>query len=337
MHLRLAHNARYACLLESVEGGEKIARYTFVDGRLIPAKCFVMSMEHAFWKVTAAPPGCRKIPWITCAIAWSDTVPSACQGCRLWIAGAIGYFAYDMVRLIERIPDTTRDDVGMDDAVMMFFLGLVVFDHVRHRVWIVRNVFTDGEGSLRTKYNEAVREIQVPPRARLDVAVPSEPSQARRKNPARLRSLPIFRAPNSWQRGGEVQGIHSRLWRYFSSGHQPAALRLPKTDADPFEIYSLPTRGKSIAIHVFSETQRPGRGWQFRTEMLVKVQGREALYPANCRNAPAKAPMKMEDAALEAELAADPKEQAEHIMLGLTWGATIWAASRNMARCASRN
>ncbi len=42
---------------------------------------------------------------------------------------------------------------------MMFFLGLVVFDHVQHRVWIMRNVFTDGQGSLRAKYDAAVREI----------------------------------------------------------------------------------------------------------------------------------------------------------------------------------
>src|SRR5260221_3791043 len=60
-----------------------------------------------------------------------------------------------MVRLVEKIPDTGRDDVGMDDAVMMFFLGLVVFDHVRHRLWIVRNVFTDGNGSPRPKYKPA--------------------------------------------------------------------------------------------------------------------------------------------------------------------------------------
>src|ERR1700737_3773164 len=78
-----------------------------------------------------------------------------------------------MVRLVERVPDTARDDVGMDDAVMMFYLGLVVFDHFRHRLWIVRNVFTDGEGSLRTKYNAAVREIRAT-RKRLE-----EPGPAR--------------------------------------------------------------------------------------------------------------------------------------------------------------
>src|SRR5260370_8430937 len=65
-----------------------------------------------------------------------------------------------MVRQFEKIPDTGRDDVGMDDAVMMFYLGLVVFDHVRHQVWIVRNVFTDGPGSLRSKYTAAFLEIR---------------------------------------------------------------------------------------------------------------------------------------------------------------------------------
>ena len=72
------------------------------------------------------------------------------------IAGAIGYFAYDMVRLVERIPATGRDDVGLDDCVMMFYLGLLAFDHVQHRVWVIRNVFTDGPGSLREKYDAAV-------------------------------------------------------------------------------------------------------------------------------------------------------------------------------------
>ena len=65
-----------------------------------------------------------------------------------------------MVRLVENIPATGRDDLGLDDCVMMFYLGLLAFDHVQHRVWIIRNVFTEGEGSLREKYDAAVREIR---------------------------------------------------------------------------------------------------------------------------------------------------------------------------------
>ena len=68
------------------------------------------------------------------------------------MAGAIGYFSYDMVRLIERLPKRLRDDIGLYDAMLMFYHGIIAFDHVQHRLWIVRNVFTDGRGSLRAKY-----------------------------------------------------------------------------------------------------------------------------------------------------------------------------------------
>src|SRR6185312_10103996 len=87
------------------------------------------------------------------------------------ISGAIGYCAYDMVRLVERIPASGRDDLGLDDCVMMFYLGVLVFDHVQHRVWIIRNVYTEDDGAvsgrdgakkptLREKFDAAVREIE---------------------------------------------------------------------------------------------------------------------------------------------------------------------------------
>src|ERR1700685_2519293 len=129
-YLRIAHKAKYSFLLESVEGGETIARYT--------------------------------------------------------IAGAIGYFADDMVRLVERIPATGRDDVGLDDCVMMFYLGLLAFDHVQHRVWVIRNVFTDGPGSLREKYDAAVAEIRRT-RKLLEGPLPKQP-RTRRAAPLRVRS-----------------------------------------------------------------------------------------------------------------------------------------------------
>src|SRR5215472_7174158 len=157
-YLRLARHTRYACLLESVEGGEKIARYTFVGAnpaevfRYVNGACVLESDSRTSW-VQENP-----IDYLRNRV--ERYRPVRVPGLPPLVAGAIGYFSYDMVRLIERIPDNTRDDVGMDDAIMMFFLGLVVFDHVRHRVWIVRNVFTGGEGTLRAKYNQAVREIE---------------------------------------------------------------------------------------------------------------------------------------------------------------------------------
>src|SRR5690349_18159508 len=156
-YLRLARHARYACLLESVEGGEKIARYTFVGAhpaevfRYVNGACVLESESRVSW-VQSNP-----LDFLRNRI--QRYRPVRVPGLPPLVAGAIGYFAYDMVRLFERIPDRSQNDLGTEDAVMMFYLGLVVFDHVRHRVWIVRNVFTEGPGSLRSKYRAALREI----------------------------------------------------------------------------------------------------------------------------------------------------------------------------------
>src|SRR4029077_10428120 len=76
------------------------------------------------------------------------------------VAGAIGYFSYDMVRLIERLPKRLKDEIGLYDALLAFYHGLIAFDHVQHRLWVVRNIFAEGPGNLRAKYNAAVREIK---------------------------------------------------------------------------------------------------------------------------------------------------------------------------------
>ena len=202
-----------------MEGGEKIARYTFVGAnpsevfRYVNGACVLESESRTSWVQT------NPLDYLRNRV--ERYRPVRVPGLPPLVAGAIGYFAYDMVRLVERIPDTARDDVGMDDAVMMFFLGLVVFDHVRHRVWIVRNVFTDGEGSLRAKYNQAVREIRAT-RRRLDEAVAAENPKRRKPRPLKVTSN--FYAREISRCGAQIQGIHSRR-RYFSGGHQPAFRR----------------------------------------------------------------------------------------------------------------
>ena len=129
-------------------------------------------------------------------------------------AGAIGYFAYDMVRLVERIPDTGRDDLGVDDCMMMFYLGLVAFDHVQHRVWIIRNVFTEAPGSLRAKYNAAVREI-ARTRKLLEKPLPAQP-HARRAKPLRVKSN--MTKPQFTSARAEGQVVHSRGRRVSNRG-----------------------------------------------------------------------------------------------------------------------
>jgi anthranilate synthase component 1 len=304
-YLRLAQNARYACLLESVEGGEKIARYTFVGAnpaevfRYVNGACVLESDSRTSWMQE------NPIDYLRNRV--ERYRPVRVPGLPPLVAGAIGYFSYDMVRLIERIPDTTRDDVGMDDAIMMFFLGLVVFDHVRHRVWIVRNVFTGGEGGLRAKYNQAVREIEAT-RRRLAAPVPAEHPKRRKPRP--------FKVTSNFSRAKFIDAVNKSK-EYIRAGDifQVAVSQrfAAKTDADPFEIYrSLRVVNPSPYMYFLKLNDLAVVGSS--PEMLVKVQGRDAYYRpiAGTR---ARGANEKEDADLEAELAADPKEQAEHIML----------------------
>jgi anthranilate synthase component 1 len=305
-YLRLARQARYACLLESVEGGEKIARYTFVGAhpaevfRYVNGACVLESESRLSW-VQSNP-----LDFLRNRIRRYR--PVRVPGLPPLVAGAIGYFAYDIVRLFERIPDRSRNDLGTDDAVMMFYLGLVVFDHVRHRAWVVRNVFTDGPGSLRSKYQAAAREIS---QTRRLLELPLEGSRRkpkRRANPLRVKSnftrprfLAAVRKSKAYVRAGDVFQVV--LSQRFSA----------RTAADPFEIYrALRVLNPSPYMYFLKlgDTAVVGSS----PELLLKVQGRDAFYRPIAGTRP-RGKDEAEDQRLAAELAADPKERAEHIML----------------------
>ena len=157
-YLKLARGAKYSCLLESVEGGENIARYTFARSRSRRSISFSRAHVHAS-KATVALKNSTRIPSRCCAAAFLAT------GRCVWPDFRHCWRSDRVFCVRHGPPDRTdsgdgRDDLKLDDTVMMFYLGLVAFDHVQHRVWIIRNVFTEGPGSLRAKYDAAVREIR---------------------------------------------------------------------------------------------------------------------------------------------------------------------------------
>jgi anthranilate synthase component 1 len=303
-YLRLAHDAKYSFLLESVEGGEKIARYTFLGAnpvevfRYARGACIVEGEGRLEWQQT------NPIEFLRHRLARYR--PVRVPGLPPLVAGAIGYFAYDMVRLVERIPATGRDDVGLDDAVLMFYLGLVAFDHVQHRLWIVRNVFTDSEGSLRAKYSAAVREISATRRA-LDQPLPKQ-RPPRRAGPLRPsvnmtkgRFLAAVKKCKAHIRAGDAYQI------------VPSQRFSARTHADPFEIYrALRVVNPSPYMYFLRLGDVSVVGSS--PEMLVKIQGRDASYRPIAGTMP-RGRDDPEDRKLAAKMAADPKERAEHIML----------------------
>ena len=308
-YLRLARDAQYACLLESVEGGEKLARYTFVGAnpseifRFRDGACIVESATQR--RVEDAPP----IDFLRKLVTRYQAV--RVPGLPPLVSGAIGYFAYDMVRQFEKLPDSGRDDLKLDDAIMMFFLGLVVFDHVQHRLWIVRNVFTEAPGTLRAKYNAAIREIAATrklleqPAAEEQVRAPARRSKSKSPRITSNFSKPAFlaavRKSKEYIRAGDAFQVV--ISQRFST----------KIETDPFEIYrALRVVNPSPYMYFLKLGGVSIAGSS--PEMLVKVQGRDAFYHPIAGTVP-RGRTEQEDQSLEARLLADPKERAEHIML----------------------
>jgi anthranilate synthase component 1 len=308
-YLRIAQGARYSFLLESVEGGEKIARYTFAGAhpeeifRYNAGACVMESPDRIVWE--------ERDPVSFLRERIERFQPVRVPGLPPLVAGAIGYFSYDMVRLIERLPKRLRDEIGLYDAMLAFYHGLIAFDHVQHRLWIVRNVYTGGNGgTLRARYNAAVREIRRT-RKLLEQPVAEEvPRKESRKKDAKLRVRSNFRRPEylaavrkakQYIRAGDIFQVV--LSQRFSA----------KTKAQPFEIYR-ELRALNPSPYLFFLQMNDVSVVGSSPEMLVKVQGRDVFYRPIAGTEP-RGKVEAEDQRLEKQLLASEKERAEHIML----------------------
>jgi anthranilate synthase component 1 len=305
-YLRLAQGARYSFLLESVEGGEKIARYTFAGAhpeevfRYVNGACVLESKDRMIWE--------ERDPISFLREHMSQFKPVRLTGLPPLVAGAIGYFSYDMVRLIERLPKRLRDEIGLYDAMLMFYRGIIAFDHVQHRLWIVRNVYTAGPGSLRTKYAAAVKEIKKTRKLLEEPVAAEKPGIAAKGKAPKVVSnvkhgeyLEAVRKAKKYIREGDIFQVV--LSQRFSA----------KTKAAPFDIYR-ELRALNPSPYLFYLQLNDVHVVGSSPEMLVKVQGRDVFYRpiAGTRWRGAD---EAEDLRLEQEMLASEKERAEHIML----------------------
>ena len=282
-YLRIAQGARYSFLLESVEGGEKIARYTFAGAnpeevfRYANGACVMEGRDRVVWE--------ERDPVAFLRTRIERFRPVRLPGLPPLVAGAIGYFSYDMVRLIERLPKRLRDDIGLFDAMLMFYHGIIAFDHVQHRLWIVRNVFTEGSGSLRAKYNAAVREIRET-RKLLEQPVaaekPRREARAGKRSPLKVTSnfrrseyLAAVRKCKEYIRAGDIfQVVVSQR---FSA----------KTKAAAFRHLSRASRPESISLSFLSADERRRRRRQLPGNAR-QGPGTRRLLPAHRGNAAAR-------------------------------------------------
>jgi anthranilate synthase component I len=302
--LAIAGRERRAFLLESVEGGEKIGRYTFLGARpymMVTARNRQITVERG-----------REHRTFTGSIfevlreLLAEHRPAHLEGLPPFTSGAVGFFAYDVVRQLEKLPSTARADPRIPDSVMMFFDRLLAFDHLRHQIHVIAAADVTRD-TPRAAYDRALRDI-----AALEKQLASGVRQRKVRGRHRHR-LKIRAVTNRQQFLGSVR----RAKEYIAAGDVFQVVLSQRFDfqpeAAPFDIYrALRTVNPSPYLYFLRIDDMHILGSS--PEMLVRVKGRRLEYRPIAGTRPRGA-NDTEDKRLEDELRSDEKEQAEHVML----------------------
>ncbi|MDP8970300.1 MAG: anthranilate synthase component I [Actinomycetota bacterium] len=297
-----------AFLLESVERGERWGRYSFIGLRPL----LELSARAGGVRLRGpAPPAAHATaatgdPLATLAALVATLRAPQLPGLPPLFAGAVGYLGYDVVRFIERVPDTGVDDLGLDDVRMIVPGQLVAFDHLRQRLLVVSNVLVGAEPD--TQYDAAVaRSEELVARLSAPVQAPSVPPP---------HAVVVDDAEANMTRETFLDAVE-RCKDHIRAGDAfqvvPSHRLSLRTDADPFAVYRvLRVINPSPYLYLFDfgDLQVVGSS----PEALVTMRGGEASIWPIAGSRPRGATDE-EDAALEASLLADAKERAEHVML----------------------
>ncbi|MFN0123846.1 MAG: anthranilate synthase component I [Blastocatellia bacterium] len=306
--LRIERRSSHAFLLESVEGGEKIARYSFLGcapHQIIRARGKNVTVETIGGETAERTESITEVLRSVMANHRAVRVP----GLPPFTGGAVGYFGYDAVQWFERVPSQAVDDLRMDTVVVMFFSTVLAFDHVRHQIQIISNVFVDrpDDPRLRDKYDAACAEIYRL-EGMLASPLPLLPSSDRTE-PASLKSnmtreqfeLAVNAVKEYIHAGDAFQVVISQRFQCNIATHPFQIYRaLRVVNPSPYMFY-LKLGGEETLLGA-------------SPEMLVRCTGRRLEYRPIAGTYPRGA-TETEDLILGEQLRADEKEQAEHVML----------------------
>jgi anthranilate synthase component 1 len=224
-----------------------------------------------------------------------------------FLGGGVGYFSYDLVRQFERIPSLAEDDLGMDDYQVMYFSTILAFDHLRHRIHIITNIFNDrGSQGLEAKYQDALSRIeQIEKRLTIPISISSQAHSVEVPEPiSNLTESTYYqnveRAKKHIEAGDIFQVVLSQRFAM-------------QVGCDPFDIYRA-LRFINPSPYMFFLRMDNVHLVGASPEMLVKVRDRRVEYGPIAGTRP-RGNTPEEDARLGRELMADEKERAEHIML----------------------
>ncbi len=303
-------------LLESVEKGEVLGRYSFIGVHppmTVTAHGDEVVVGGAGGTVLEVKHG-DPLDVVKELMAGRRPVPQ--PELPRFNGGVVGYFGYDLVRFMERLPETAEHDLEVPDMMMLFCDNLVVFDHVRHKLIVIANMRArDGDvAELRAGYADAIARIE---QIIDDIQQPLRPPASKkvagtgewRSNFTQEQHEANVRAAKEYIKAGDIFQVvlSQRLSR--------------ETDADPFTIYrALRMLNPSPYMYFLDFSGIAGlEGDPVRIigsspEMHVRLEDDTAyLHPIAGTRWRGKTVA--EDDELAADLLADPKERAEHVML----------------------
>jgi len=306
--LRLASDEPQSFLLESVEGGEKVGRYTFIGVR--PYRTILARGRTIVVNERGKSRSLQGDVFALLKELLGGQKPARIAGLPPFTAGAVGFFAYDVVRQLERLPELAEDDLGVPDACLMFFDEVLAFDHVRKQIQLIVTAdlsrqkptaaYADAKQRLGRLEKRLARPIpkprRAPPRGKLSVT-----SHTLKKD--FLAS--VARIKEYIAAGDIFQAVLSQRFEL-------------KPGVDPFSIYrALRIVNPSPYLYFLrfgmedqSSTYLVGSS----PELLVRVQQRHVEYRPIAGTRP-RSGNEEEDLRIEQDLLANEKERAEHVML----------------------
>jgi anthranilate synthase component 1 len=304
---RKIDDGRCAFLLESIEGGEKWGRYTFLGAS--PATIIRSRGTTVEILETGKAPLVKTVddPLAVVREHLARYTPVELPGLPRFFGGAVGYLGYDMVRFFERLPSDAPAQIGAWDSFFLITDSLIIFDNVSQKIKVVANAHLDGTVTPTEAYRQALATIDALIAKLKTPTLPHTPPPAvgSRVNFSANMERDDFEAAvekaKEYVRAGDI--IQVVLSQRFSGD----------LTVDPFDIYRV-LRTLNPSPYLFFLRLEDTVVLGASPEVMVRKEGsRVELRPIAGTRPRGATPE--EDASLAEELLADPKERAEHVML----------------------
>ncbi|MEP7054336.1 MAG: anthranilate synthase component I [Actinomycetota bacterium] len=306
VYRKLAGERPGTFLLESAEHGGVWSRYSFVGAR--SAAVLTEREGMATWLGTppaGVPSGGDPLDALRHTVAWLQTEPL--PDLPPLTGGMVGFLGYDVVRRLEKLPSLATDDLQLPELAMMLATDLAVLDHVDGSIWLIANAvnWDNSDERVDEAYADAVARLD---RMVGDLAAPS---------PSTVAEYDEFAQPDYRSRFDGFQSAVAAAKEQIHAGEAFQVVLSQRyemtTDAEALNIYRVLRRSNPspyMYLLRFDGFDIVGSS----PEALVKVTDGHAMMHPIAGSRP-RGGTPEEDAALAAELLADPKERSEHVML----------------------